>query len=105
VPAEELRVVREVVGESDITKIRFDEKVRAAALLRLVTPAAVKELNELFSARNSIHLHAEIRKGLAYQLDLSQRAFKGMKSFRVHLVQRLELDGKSPKQPLAAREA
>jgi hypothetical protein len=105
VPLNELRVVREEFIDGDITKIRFDDKVRVAASLRLVTPAAAKELNELFSARNSIHLHAEIKKGLAYQLDLSRRAFKGMKSFRAHLVQRLALDGKLPQAKSIVGEA
>jgi len=59
IPAAELRVSREKTIDGDITKVRFDEKVRVAEALNLVAPVTAQNLNELYSARNSIHLHAE----------------------------------------------
>ncbi len=89
-----LMVMREQWVEGDITKVRFDEKVKVAEALKLITPSLARDLVDLFSPRNSIHLHAEIRKGLAYELDLSRRAYRRIKPFRSTLVARLKVDGK-----------
>jgi hypothetical protein len=40
------------------------------------------ELVEFYEARNAIHIHAEIRKSLDYQIDLSRRAYLRMEPFR-----------------------
>jgi hypothetical protein len=39
------------------------------------------EIIEFYEARNAIHIHAEIRKSLDYQLDLSKRAYRRMEPF------------------------
>jgi hypothetical protein len=41
----------------------------------------MKEIIEISEARNAIHIHAETRKGLDYQLDLSKRAYLRMEPF------------------------
>lgn len=39
------------------------------------------ELIEIYEARNAIHIHAEIRKSLDYQLELSKNAYRRMRPF------------------------
>jgi hypothetical protein len=46
------------------------------------------EVVEVFSARNAIHVHAEIRKSLDYQLDLSRKAYRRMQLLKRQVVER-----------------
>ena len=94
VPDKELVVTRETVGVADITKIRFDTKAAVAERLGLVTADLRGDLVEVFSARNAIHLHAEIRKNLKYQLNLSMKAYRRMQPLREQIVARLTKDGR-----------
>lgn len=41
-----------------------------------------EELIEFYEARNSIHIHAEIRKSLNYELDLSRRSYMRLQPFK-----------------------
>jgi hypothetical protein len=45
------------------TKVRFDSKVRAAVKLGIIDQPLDDELIEFYTARNMIHIHAELRKG------------------------------------------
>lgn len=75
----------EAVGRTDETKVRFDKKAECAAELRIIEPWLKDELIEFYEARNAIHIHAEIRKSLNYQLDLSRRAYLRMQPFKEQL--------------------
>ena len=90
----ELVVTRETPGVADITKIRFDVKAETAHALGLVTAGLRDDLIEVFSARNAIHLHAEIRKGLKYELELSKKAYRRLMPFRQQVRDQLTRDGK-----------
>jgi hypothetical protein len=90
----ELRVQRVRPDNADLTKIRFDSKVAVAQLIGLIHPPLSKDLVEIYSARNAIHLHAEIRKGLRYQMALSMRAYRRLQPFRAQIYQKLLDDGK-----------
>jgi hypothetical protein len=72
----------EAVGKTDETKVRFDRKAECAETLGLIEPWLKDELIEFYEARNAIHIHAEIRKSLNYQLDLSKRAYLRMQPFK-----------------------
>jgi len=72
----------EAVGRTDETKVRFDKKAECAAELGLIEHWLKDELIEFYEARNAIHIHAEIRKSLDYQLDLSKRAYLRMQPFK-----------------------
>jgi len=72
----------EAVGKTDESKVRFDKKAECAAALGLIEPWLRDELIEFYEARNAIHIHAEIRKSLNYQLDLSKRAYLRMQPFK-----------------------
>ncbi|HFQ5013732.1 TPA: hypothetical protein ACGUQA_004648, partial [Vibrio vulnificus] len=69
------------IGRTDITKVRFDSKAECAFKLGLIDEWLRDEIIEFYEARNAIHIHAEIRKSLEYQLDLSKRAYRRMEPF------------------------
>ncbi|MGN5353256.1 hypothetical protein ACQ4P5_14420 [Ralstonia sp. L16] len=72
----------EAVERRDESKVRFDKKAECAASLGLIEPTLRDELIEFYEARNAIHIHAEIRKSLDYQIDLSKRAYLRMRPFK-----------------------
>lgn len=71
----------EGIGRTDTTKVRFDKKAECAQKLGLIDDWLKDEIIEFYEARNAIHIHAEIRKSLDYQLDLSKRAYRRMEPF------------------------
>lgn len=71
----------EGIGKTDTTKVRFDRKAECAWNLGLIEEWIKDEIIEFYEARNAIHIHAEIRKSLEYQLDLSKRAYRRMEPF------------------------
>ncbi|MBW6391327.1 hypothetical protein [Billgrantia antri] len=71
----------EGIGRTDTTKVRFDRKAECAEKLGLIDGWLKDEVVEFYEARNAIHIHAEIRKSLNYQLDLSKRAYMRMEPF------------------------
>lgn len=71
----------EDVGNTDITKVRFDRKAECAEKLGLIETKLKDEIIEFYEARNAIHIHAEIKKSLGYQLELSKRAYQRMEPF------------------------
>jgi len=75
----------EAVGRSDEAKVRFDKKAECACALKMIESWLKDELIEFYEARNAIHIHAEIRKSLNYQLDLSKRAYLRMQPFKEQL--------------------
>jgi hypothetical protein len=45
------------------TKVRFDSKARAAATIGIIDEELAKELVAFYTARNMIHIHAELKRG------------------------------------------
>lgn len=76
----------EAIGRTDESKVRFDKKAECAEALGLIEPWLKEELIEFYEARNAIHIHAEIRKSMTYQLDLSKRAYRRMQPFKDNIV-------------------
>lgn len=70
------------IEKLDEAKVRFDRKATCACELGIIEDWLKDELIEFYEARNSIHIHAEIRKSLEYELDLSKRAYWRMQPFR-----------------------
>lgn len=92
------------VRKKDETQIRFDDKCLTAERLGLVHSLENKdgelinlprEIIEIYSYRNAIHLAAELRKGIEYELDLSKLAYRRMRPFIAQIKERLQIDGKS----------
>ena len=72
----------EGIGRTDVTKVRFDRKAECACALGIIEDWLRDELIEFYEARNAIHIHAEIRKSLEYELDLSRRSYRRMQPFK-----------------------
>lgn len=84
-------------------QVRFDDKCRTAELLglihRFVNDEGVEidlpsEIIEIYSYRNGIHIIAEQRKGISYELDLSKRAYRRMRPFVDQIKEKLNADRK-----------
>lgn len=85
------------------TQIRFNDKCFTAEKLGLLSNIEspdgnlinlTKEIIEIYSYRNAIHLVAEIRKGLEYELELSKRAYRRMRPFIDQIKAKLKNDKK-----------
>lgn len=76
----------EGVGKTDESKVRFDRKAECAQSLGIIEDWLKDELIEFYDARNSIHIHAEIRKSLDYELDLSRRSYRRLQPFKEQIL-------------------
>jgi len=88
--------------KKDDVSIRFDEKCNTAMKLGLIhcfknqggdTIELPKEIIEIYSYRNGIHLVAEQRKGIKYELELSKKAYRRMRPFIGQIKEKLIKDG------------
>lgn len=77
----------------EVSKIRFDEKAEVFFKLGFIDEELKNELIDLYNIRNGIHLHAELRKEIDYEISLSKIAYWRMGKFR-DLVKK-ELDNRS----------
>lgn len=84
-------------------QIRFDDKCRTAEKLGLLHKFTnsegieidlPSEIIEIYGYRNAIHLVAEQRKGIAYELELSKRAYRRMQPFIDQIKEKLKADKK-----------
>ena len=89
--------------KKDDTQIRFDDKCKAAERLGLLhkfisnegnTIDLTSEIIEIYGYRNAIHLVAEQRKGIEYELELSKRAYRRMRPFIDQIKEKLKMDRK-----------
>lgn len=76
----------EGIGRTDESKVRFDRKAECAYGLGIIEEWIKDELIEFYEARNAIHIHAEIRKSLEYELDLSKRSYRRLQPFKEQIV-------------------
>jgi len=76
----------EAIGRTDETKVRFDKKAECALSLGIIEDWLAAELIEFYEARNAIHIHAEIRKSMAYEIDLARRAYMRLQPFKDQLI-------------------
>lgn len=84
-------------------QVRFDEKCRTAERLGLIHKFInndgveidlPSEIIEIYSYRNGIHIIAEQRKAINYELNLSKKAYRRMRPFIAQLKDKLIQDGK-----------
>lgn len=89
--------------EKEKAQVRFDDKCRTAEKLGLIhkftNPKGIdvdlpSELIEIYSYRNGIHIIAEQRKGINYELYLSKRAYWRMRPFIEQIKEKLRQDEK-----------
>ncbi|PFJ51914.1 hypothetical protein COI99_14545 [Bacillus cereus] len=73
----------------DKTKIRYDQKVEACHKLGLIDTAMKKDLIKLYEYRNTVHLEAEMKKGLTYDLEMSELAYRRVEGLSIRLAENL----------------
>lgn len=96
------KYTRYITRERKNKRLRFDDKCRTAEKLNLIgkiySKDSVKDLPaeiiEIYSYRNGIHLIAEQRKEIKYELNLSKLAYRRLKPFIEQIKNRLKIDGK-----------
>ena len=90
--------------KKDDSQVRFDDKCKTAEKLGIIHKFKDKygadvdfssELIEIYSYRNAIHLVAEQRKGITYELELSKKAYRRMQPFIEQVQEKLKSDKKS----------
>ena len=97
----------------DITKVRFDEKCLLAYKLGIIHDIILPnekidgdtgkkyskvslydDLISIYEIRNGIHIHAELKKEIDYQLFMSKLAYKRMRPFIAQIKEKLKKDNK-----------
>ncbi len=89
--------------KKDDAQIRFDDKCKTAEEIGLlhsfinndgIEIDLTSEIIEIYGYRNAIHLVAEQRKGIEYELELSKRAYRRMRPFIDQIKAKLKIDKK-----------
>jgi hypothetical protein len=73
----------------DKTKIRYDQKVNACSALGLIDPQMKIDLIKLYEYRNTIHIEAELKKGLTYDLEMGELAYRRVEGLSIRLSETL----------------
>jgi hypothetical protein len=78
----------------DLTKVRFDEKAEAAFSLGLIDNDLKDEIINFYNLRNGIHLHAEIRKNIIWDLEMSKMAYWRIEKINLQVSRKMKIDNK-----------
>lgn len=78
----------------DERKITFESKAQTALDLGLINEKIKTKICEVYSLRNAIHLHAELKRGITYELEKSKYAYWYLQGFREQISSKLVSDGK-----------
>ncbi|PFE48188.1 hypothetical protein CN318_29745 [Bacillus cereus] len=73
----------------DKTKIRYDQKVDACYNLGLIDSDMKNDLIKLYEYRNTVHLEAELKKGLTYDLEMGLLAYRRVEGLSIRLSEHL----------------
>ncbi|OOG85308.1 hypothetical protein B0E42_13970 [Pseudomonas sp. A25(2017)] len=79
----------------DERKIVFEDKAETARQLGLIDLKIKGVICDVYSMRNAIHLHAEIRRGVTYDLEAAQKAYWHLQGFTTQVGDKLSRDGKA----------
>lgn len=65
------------------TKVRFDSKARAAKQLGIIEDELCEQLIEFYTARNMIHIHAELKKGAnwTWEIEFAKQSYWRLAAF------------------------
>lgn len=88
--------------KQDDRQIRFESKCAACKKLGILYDIdkdgcaidLAQEIAEIYSYRNAIHIIAEQRRGISYELELSKKAYWRMQPFIEQVKEKLKADGK-----------
>lgn len=78
------------IKQIDKTKIRYDRKVEACYKLKLIDQKLKDDLIELYKYRNTVHLEAELKKNLNYNLEMGQLAYRRVEGLSIQLKESLK---------------
>ncbi|EHM22334.1 hypothetical protein MBOL_12360 [Mycobacteroides abscessus subsp. bolletii BD] len=68
------------------SKIRFDSKVAAAVKLGILEEVLGREIAGFYTARNYIHIHAELRQtDVDWQVSFARDAYRRMEPFKAQV--------------------
>ncbi|MGP0689599.1 hypothetical protein ACW5UC_23930 [Priestia aryabhattai] len=73
----------------DKTKIRYDQKVNATYKLNLIDSKLKEDLIKLYEYRNTIHIEAELKKNLDYNLEMGLLAYRRVEGLSIQLAENL----------------
>lgn len=78
----------------DERKIVFDDKAETARSIGLINQKVKDIICRVYSLRNAIHLHAEIRRGIVYEIKTAKKAYWHLQGFCQQVSEKLIADGK-----------
>ncbi len=87
---ETIYTMAKVPSTRDERYIKFEEILLVTKDLMLIDSGLYADLLELYNLRNAIHIHAEIAKGVDYQLEISKNAHKLLKPFKRQIIDGLK---------------
>lgn len=76
--------------KTEESKIRFDAKADVMNQLGLIDNTLKTELIQFYEYRNAIHIHAEIKKDIEYELEMARTAYRRFQIFREQVVEGLK---------------
>ena len=91
------------IKKRDESSIRFDAKCDTAKKLGILYEIKngnsesidiASDIIEIYNYRNGIHIAAEQRKNITYELELSKKAYRRIKPFIEQIEEKLKKDGK-----------
>jgi hypothetical protein len=94
-------VKREPVDER---KIVFETKARTAHALGLLDSKLKQVVIDVYSLRNAIHLHAELKRSIQFDIAAARDAYWHLQGFCRQISKRLVLDKKILPQPVTPSE-
>lgn len=76
--------------KTEESKIRFDAKANVMHKLGLIDNTLKTELIQFYEYRNAIHIHAEIKKDIEYELEMARIAYRRFQVFREQVLKGLK---------------
>lgn len=98
-PTGAISVYETEIRPIDERKIVFEDKSQTALALGLISQKIKDVVCNVYSLRNAIHLHAEIRRGIAYEMEAAKDAYWHLQGFCQQISDKLIADGKVPSPP------
>lgn len=84
----------QAVRRTQASKIRFDSKVATAVNLGIIEEALGREIAGFYTARNYIHIHAELRQtDLEWQIAFARDAYRRLQPFKTQVSRWLAIPG------------
>lgn len=74
----------------DKTKIRYEQKVAALLELNLISKGLADDLVKLYEYRNTVHIEAEMKKKLVYDLSMGELAYRRVEGLSIEVSNALE---------------